>query len=115
MSEVVVTRYELDIADAEKNLEKIVKGMGALDKSTDAAEEGTKGLTGELGSASQKLKVLDTTSKQAAKGLKTFEKESKGVGAAMKGVGQELNAAFARMDAAQRRARLRRRRPPTAK
>jgi hypothetical protein len=56
MSEVVVTRYELDIADAEKNLEKIVKGMGALDKSTDAAEGGLKGLENELGSASAKFK-----------------------------------------------------------
>jgi hypothetical protein len=94
MSEVVVTRYELDIADAEKNLEKIVKGMGALDKSTDAAEEGTKDLTGELGSASQKLKVLDTTSKQTTKGLKELGSASSGVGAAFKGVGKELGAAF---------------------
>jgi hypothetical protein len=38
-----------------------------------------------------------------------------GVDSAVSSKLQELNAAFARMDAAQRRARLRRRRPPTAK
>lgn len=38
-----------------------------------------------------------------------------GIDSAVSSKLQELNAAFARMDAAQRRARLRRRRPPTAK
>ena len=94
MAEVVVTQFQLDISQYEANLAKATKGMEGFDKSTDAAEDGTKELGTELGSASDKLKTLDATTKQTGKSLKDFEKESTGVGAAMKGVGNELNKLF---------------------
>jgi hypothetical protein len=86
MSEVVVTRYELDIADAEKNLEKIVKGMGALDKSTDAAEGGLKDLSGEIGSAADKVTLLEKATKKGASALTDVEAAAGTLGKELGGV-----------------------------
>jgi hypothetical protein len=94
MAEVVVTQFQLDIGQFEAQLNKATKGMEGFDKSTDGAEDGTKDLGNELGSASKKLTLLDRASKQAGKGLDEFGKKGAGVAGAFKDVGKELNAAF---------------------
>jgi len=100
MSEVVVTRYELDIADAEKNLEKIVKGMGALDKSTDAAEGGLKDLSGEIGSAADKVTLLEKATKKGASALTDVEAAAGTLGKELGGVAKNavgLTGSFGRV------------------
>jgi hypothetical protein len=94
MAEVVVTQFQLDISQYEANLAKATKGMEGFDKSTDAAETGTKGLGNELGSASQKLVVLEKSTKVAGKGLAEVKKETGGLKEAFNAVGQELNSTF---------------------
>ena len=94
MAEVVVTQFQLDIGQFEQQLEKATKGMSSFDKSADSAEDNTKDLGNELGSASGKINLLDKSTRKASKGLDQFGKKGAGVSGAFKDVGKELNAAF---------------------
>jgi hypothetical protein len=94
MSEIVVTQYQLDISQFEEAIGKATKGMESLDKTTDKTEESTADLSGELGSASDKMVMLEKTSKVAGKGLDEVGEKSGGASEAFKTFKNELNSAF---------------------
>jgi hypothetical protein len=93
MAEVIVTQFQLDISQYEASLAKATKGMEGFDKTTGEAQSGTKNLEGELGSASQKFKVLDTASRQAGGGMKEAAKDATAAGGAFGVVKDRVNEA----------------------
>jgi hypothetical protein len=94
MAEEIVTQFRLDIAQFEQQLQALIKRVESFEDATAGAASETGQLEGELGSASQKMTVLDKVSRQTSKGLEEVSRRGNILRDGFKQVGVELNSAF---------------------